>query len=347
MQRQLLVILSLVIMVPATQVNSCKKTNPGAAAGTPLAFTEPKGFPPIRYDFEGNPLTREKFELGRKLFYDGILSKDGNFPCASCHQQFAAFSTYDHDFSHGYNNQLSTRNAPGLFNLAWQNEFMWDGGVNNLEVQALAPLTAHNEMAEDIGHVIDKLKADRNYRALFKAAFGEDDINSQKLLKVLAQFTVMLVSADSKYDRVQQGKEHFTPAEESGYTLFKAKCAGCHAEPLFTDFSYRNNGLPIHPQLKDMGRMKITGKPEDSLKFKVPSLRNVALTFPYMHDARFYSMDQVLRHYATGIVNSPTLDPLLANKIPLTPAERTNIKVFLRTLTDSSFIRDKRFSQPL
>ncbi len=347
MRRQLLAILGFVVIVPATQVNSCKKTNPGAGAGTALAFETPKAFPPAQYNFAGNPLTREKFELGRKLFYDGILSKDGNFPCASCHQQFAAFSTYDHDFSHGYNNQFSTRNAPGLFNLAWQKEFMWDGGINNLEVQSLSPLTAHNEMAEDLGHIISKLKADNNYRALFKAAFGEDDINSQKLLKALTQFMVMLVSANSRYDRVQQGKAVFTPSERNGYALFKAKCAACHAEPFFTDFSYRNNGMPLHPQLKDMGRMRITGRSEDSLKFKVPSLRNVAVTFPYMHDARFYSMDQVLRHYATGIVNSPTLDPLLVNKIPLTPAERTDIKAFLKTLTDSSFLHDKRFAQPL
>ena len=346
MHRQLAVILSFVVIVPATQVDSCKKTNPGKGP-VPLVFETPKAFPPPQYNFAGNPLTRQGFELGRKLFYDGILSRDGNFPCASCHQQFAAFSTYDHDFSHGYKDQFSTRNAPGLFNLAWQKEFMWDGGINNLEVQALAPLTAHNEMAEDIGHVIEKLKADNTYRTLFKAAFGEDDINSQKMLKALAQYMVMLVSADSKYDKVKQGRAVFTPAEESGYTVFKAKCAACHAEPFFTDFSYRNTGMPLHPQLKDRGRMTISGNPADSLKFKVPSLRNVMLTFPYMHDARFYSLDQVLRHYTSEIVKSPTLDPLLENKITLSAADKINIKAFLKTLTDSSFVKDKRFAQPL
>jgi cytochrome c peroxidase len=340
-----MVILSFVVMVPATQVDSCKKTNPGKGP-TPLVFETPKGFPPPQYNFAGNPLTREGFELGRKLFYDGILSKDGNFPCASCHQQFAAFSTYDHDFSHGYKDQFSTRNAPGLFNLAWQKEFMWDGGINNLEVQALAPLTAHNEMAEDIGDVINKLKADNNYRALFKAAFGEDNINSQKMLKALAQFMVMLVSADSKYDRVKRGAAHFSADEENGYAVFRAKCAGCHTEPLFTDFSYRNTGLALHPTLKDAGRMKITNQAEDSMKFKVPSLRNVALSFPYMHDGRFYSFDQVLRHYSSGIVKNPGLDPLLTNMIALSPADKTNIKAFLKTLTDSAFVKDKRFAQP-
>ena len=346
MHKQLVVILGFVAMVPATQVNSCKKTNPGKGP-TPLSFVTPRGFPPPQYNFAGNPLTKEGFELGRKLFYDGILSRDGNFPCASCHQQFAAFSTYDHDFSHGYKDQFSTRNAPGLFNLAWQKEFMWDGGINNLEVQALAPLTAHNEMAEDIGHVIEKLKADTGYRRMFRAAFGEDDINSQKMLKALAQFMVMLVSADAKYDRVKQGRAVFSADEENGYTVFRAKCAGCHAEPLFTDFSYRNTGMALHPQLKDNGRMKITADPADSLKFKVPSLRNVALSFPYMHDGRFYTLDQVLRHYTSSMIKSPGLDPLLTNMITLSAADKVNIKAFLKTLTDSTFVKDKRFAQPL
>ncbi|MBS1565782.1 MAG: cytochrome-c peroxidase [Bacteroidetes bacterium] len=335
----------MVAIVPATQVNSCRKGS-AVKGPTPLSFVTPKGFPPPVYDFAGNPPTKEGFELGRKLFYDGILSRDGNFPCASCHQQFAAFCTYDHDFSHGFDNQFSTRNAPGLFNMAWQKEFMWDGGVNHLEVQALAPLTAHNEMAEDIGHVVEKLKADNTYRMMFKAAFGEDDINSQKMLKALAQFVVMLVSADSKYDRVKQGRAVFTAAEESGYAIFRTKCAHCHTEPLFTDFSYRNTGLPIHPTLKDMGRMRISGNPADSLRFKVPSLRNVMLTFPYMHDARFYSLDQVLRHYSSAIVKSPSLDTSLANGIALSQADKNNIKAFLRTLTDSAFISNKRFAQP-
>ena len=128
--------------------------------------------------------------------------------------------------------------------------------------------------------------------------------------------------------------------------MFRAKCAGCHAEPLFTDFSYRNTGLVLHPTLKDAGRMKITNNPEDSMKFKVPSLRNVALSFPYMHDGRFYSFDQVLRHYSSGIVKNPGLDPLLINMIALSPADKTNIKAFLKTLTDSAFVKDKRFAQP-
>jgi cytochrome c peroxidase len=346
MNRKQFTITSLVVLtVIAVEVNGGKKKD-SIPKTHPLAFVIPDGFPKPLYNFENNPLTKEGFELGRKLFYDGRLSKDGNFACASCHQQFAAFVTYDHDFSHGFNNQFSTRNAPGLFNLAWQKEFQWDGGVNNLEVQPLAPMTAPNEMGEDINTIITKLKADDTYRDMFKAAFGNPEINSQRMLKALAQFIVMLVSADSKYDKVKKGTATFTAAEQGGYTTFKAKCASCHAEPLFTDLSYRNNGLTLHPTLKDYGRMRISNKSEDSLKFRVPSLRNVELTFSYMHDGRFYTFDQVLNHYATGVVQSPTLDPLLKNGISLSSTERINIKAFLRTLTDSTFIKDKRFEQP-
>lgn len=346
MNRKYLTIASIIVFTAiAVQVISCKK-NDSTTVPEAITLAIPAGFPPPQYNFSNNPLTKQGFELGRKLFYDGRLSKDGNFPCASCHQQFSAFITYDHDFSHGFNNQFTTRNALPIFNLAWQTAFQWDGGVNNLELQPLAPLTAANEMAEDINTVINKLKADNLYPGMFKAAFGNSEINSQLMLKAMAQFMVMMVSADSKYDRVKKGTASFTAEETSGYNTFKAKCAACHTEPLFTDLSYRNNGLEANGFLNDYGRMRITGKNTDSLKFKVPSLRNTALTFPYMHDGRLYTFDQVLNHYTTGIVQSPTLDPLLKNGIALNSTERVNLKAFLRTLTDSTFIKDPRFAQP-
>jgi cytochrome c peroxidase len=335
----------LAATVLAVQVNSCKKSK-DKPASTPVAFTIPAGFPEAAFDFKANPLTKESVELGRKLFYDGRLSKDGNFPCASCHQQFAAFATFDHDLSHGFNNQFTTRNAPGLFNLAWHKELHWDGGINHIEVQPLAPITAPNEMAEDINSVIKKLQADAGYRNLFYAAYGSDEINSQKMLKALSQFMLLMVSADAKYDKVKKGQAVFTVQEQAGYSTFQAKCASCHREPLFTDLTYRNNGLALNAPLNDKGRMGITNKKEDSLKFKVPSLRNVDITFPYMHDGRFYTLDAVFFHYENGIENSTTLDPQLKNKIALTAAEKTNLKAFLRTLTDSAFIKDKRFEQP-
>ncbi|WP_240347868.1 cytochrome-c peroxidase [Longitalea arenae] len=327
-------------------VNACKKSGDGNSGPHPLDLEIPAGFPAPQYSFTGNPLTQEGFELGRKLFYDGRLSKDGNFPCASCHQQFAAFATFDHPLSHGFDNQFTLRNAPGLFNLAWLKEMHWDGGITNMEVQPLAPITAPNEMAEDVNNVIKKLEQDDHYPRLFAAAFGDATINSQRMLLALTQFVGSMVSANSKYDKVKQGAASFSLTEQNGYTLFQSKCASCHPEPLFTDNSFRNVGLPVDPFINDHGRMRITNKREDSLKFKVPSLRNVALTFPYEHDGRFSSITSVLDHYSSGIQPGPTLDPLLKNKIPLTNAEKFYLLEFLKTLTDSSFINDKRFAQP-
>ena len=189
----------------------------------PIEFIIPKGWPQPVYNFKQNPLTEEGFELGRKLFYDGRLSKDGNFSCASCHQQFAAFATYDHPLSHGFNNSFSFRNAPGLFNLAWQKEAMWDGGVHHLDLQPLAPLTDPHEMAENIDSVLLKLKSDTAYIRMFIAAFGKKEINTQLMSKALSQFLVMLVSADSKYDRVMQGKDSFNLPQKLGYEIFQKK----------------------------------------------------------------------------------------------------------------------------
>lgn len=325
-------------------VESCKKQDRGSNSPTPLTFMVPDGFSDPVYKFENNPLTEQGFQLGKKLFYDGRLSKDGNFPCASCHQQFAAFATLDHPLSHGFDNQFTTRNAPGLFNVAWMKTLHWDGGINHIEVQPLAPIEASNEMAETIDNIIVKLKDDAAYRQMFKAAFGDEEINSQRMLKALAQFVAMIVSADAKYDKVKKGQASFSIAEESGYKIFQAKCASCHAEPLFTDDSFRNTGIPIDNVLKDYGRMSITGDAADSLKFKVPSLRNVVATFPYGHDGRFFSIGAVIDHYRYSVVNSATTDPLVKNKIPLTDYEKIDLISFLGTLTDSTLINNTRFA---
>lgn len=327
-------------------INACKKKDTEKAHNpTPLPFTSPIGFPTPNYQFVNNPPTREGFELGRKLFYDGRLSKDGKVPCGSCHQQFAAFATFDHDFSHGFGDKHTFRNAPGLFNLVWHKEMHWDGAINHLEVQPLAQITSPHDMAEDIDNVLSKLRADIMYREMFRSAFGDETINSQRMLFALTQFLGFMISADSKYDKVKAGKATFNTIEENGYTLFRAKCASCHQEPLFTDLSYRNTGLKVNDALKDYGRMRITNNKDDSLKFKVPSLRNVFQTFPYGHDGRFTSINQMLDHYSAGVQNSATLDPLLKNKIPLTASEKFYITQFLATLTDSTFITDRRFAE--
>lgn len=311
-----------------------------------VSFIVPKGWPQPAYDFSKNPLTEEGIALGKKLFYDGRLSRDGNFSCGTCHQQFGAFNTYDHNLSHGYNNALTTRNAPGLFNLAWQKEFMWDGGINHLDLQPLAPITAENEMAETIENVINKLKADKVYRQMFKAAFGDETINTQRLGKAISQFELQLVSSNSKYDKVMRGEAAFILPEQLGYAIFKKKCISCHTEPMFTDYSYRNTGMPMDSYLKDLGRMKITGNANDSLKFKVPSLRNVAMTFPYGHDGRLFSLMSVFEHYRKNMVVDPATDALLRNKMALSNFEIGQLTAFLNTLTDSIFLKDPRFAAP-
>jgi len=312
------------------------------ARNTPQ-FQVPAGWPAPRYDFAGNPVTPAGFALGRRLFYDPILSRDGSVACGSCHQQFAAFAHLAHRVSHGIGGINGKRNTPGLFNLAWQPELMWDGSVHQLELQPVAPMSNPVEMGGSVALSVDKLRRDARYPKLFAQAFGSPGVDSQRLLRALAQFTGSLVSADSRYDRYVQGREAFTAQESSGLALFREHCAACHREPLFSDFSYRNNGLDAAP--RDAGRAVISGRAEDQGRFRVPSLRNIALTAPYMHDGRYDSLQQVLDHYAGGIQPSPTLDPLLANGVPLDAGQREALLAFLNTLTDDSFTHDRRFSE--
>ncbi|MFI5129562.1 MAG: cytochrome-c peroxidase [Chitinophagales bacterium] len=325
-------------------IGSCRKSNPNHLETLPQVF--PEGFPPPAYTFTDNPLTKEGFELGRKLFYDGALSLDGNFPCASCHQQVAAFGTYDHDRSHGYNGSHTLRNAPVLFNLAWQTKFHWDGQFNSLFDEAAQPINGHIEMAESFDGVINKLQKEAEYRETFRKVFQSNIIRPEFILKALSQFTGYMTSANSKYDRYKKGQASFTAQELSGYQIFQASCATCHPEPMFTDYSFRNIGLPVDNFLKDYGKMMVTKNPADSLKFKVPTLRNTNISANYLHDGRFNTLAQVINHYRTGVQQSPTLDPLLVNGINLTNGQANDLNLFLRTLTDSSFITDPRFRKP-
>ena len=315
-------------------------------APTPMTLPIPAGWPAPLYDLEKNPLTKEGFELGRKLFYDERLSRDSTISCASCHQQFGAFATYEHPLSHGIGNTLTTRNAPALQNLAWQKEYMWDGGITHLDLQPLAPLTATNEMGETIGHVLNKLRRDTAYPRLFLKAFGDTTINTQRMDRALSQYLVLLISADSKYDKVKAGRDSFSLPERLGYAIFQKKCSSCHREPLFTDNSYRNTGMTLDTTLGDLGRMRITGDPSDSLKFKVPSLRNVAITHPYGHDGRFFTLLNVFEHYRKNMIATPLTDSLLQRRLPLSNFEIGQLTAFLNTLTDTSFLRNPLFAPP-
>ncbi len=339
-----ILILSGLIISLSYLAGSCKKTNDNGS--NTLQQVIPSGFPQPAYTFTDNPLTTDGFELGRRLFYDGRLSIDGMHPCSSCHQQIAGFGTFEHDRSHGVFDSHTLRNAPVLFNLAWNSSFHWDGEFLSLKDEAAQPITGHTEMGETFYAVIRKLESDLTYKRMFKKVFYADVILPAHIQKALAQFTGYMTSANSRYDRYKKGEANFTAQEESGYQLYKANCATCHPEPLFTDYSIRNIGLPVDPNLNDYGRMRVTGRKEDSLKFKVPTLRNVYISSNYMHDGRFNTLAQCINHYRTGVQQSASLDPLLTNGIPLTNTEAAAIAAFLRTLTDSSFLSDTRFGPP-
>jgi cytochrome c peroxidase len=321
-------------------LDSCKKNK--EFSPTIVSITVPQGFPQPAYNFQSSPLTEEGILLGRKLFYDGKLSKDGLHGCASCHQPVAAFTTYEHDRSHGYNNSHTLRNAPGLFNLAWYPYYNQDGGEKDLATLFKKHIEHPNEMGETMEIVKRKIEADWTYRTFFKNTYGDDNVTPARIFDALSQFVISLVSVDSKYDKVSRGEASFTTIEQSGYVLFQQKCATCHKEPLFTDFSFRNVGLEVDPNLNDQGRKRITGKSEDSLKFRVPSLRNVAFTSYYTHDGRLSLPRHMLWHYATGIKQSPTLDPLLVNGIPLTVNEEDQLVAFMRTLSDTAFLNNPK-----
>ena len=313
---------------------------------TPQLAT-PAGWPAPVYDAQQNPVSRAGFALGRRLFYDPQLSKDGSIACASCHQQFAAFAHFDHRVSHGLGGANGTRNAPGLFNLAWQPDFMWDGAVPHLELQPLAPLTNPVEMGATLDEVLSKLRADAEYPALFERAFGAapaggETIDSQRFLRALSQFLATMISADSRYDRYLAGSESFTAAEQRGLVKFREHCAACHREPLFTDHAYRSDGIVS----ADIGRAGISGRPQDRGLFRVPSLRNVALTPPYMHDGRFDTLEQVLQHYRSGIApEALAVDADLKNAASLSEADAADVLAFLETLSDEGFIHDPRFAE--
>lgn len=291
-------------------------------------------------------MTEEGFELGRRLFYDGRLSADTQHPCSSCHQQVAAFGTFEHDRSHGVFDSHTLRNAPAMFNLAWSPYLHWDGEYKSLKDEAYQPITGHVEMGENFETIIGRLQADPDYRERFKKVFKYPFIRPEFIAKALAQFTGSFVSANSRFDKYKAGLISLNSQELNGYQLYKNKCASCHPEPLFTDFSLRNNGLSVDANLNDFGRMLVTGKKEDSLKFKVPSLRNLVFSSNYMHDGRFITLGQCTNHYRNNVQAGPTLDPLLNGGIPLTTAQNIELIEFLRTLSDSSFIRNPRFANP-
>ncbi len=350
MNRKAFYIIGMVCLVLLI-AHACKKGGSGGPDGSvspqPFTLQLPPGFPAPVYDFSQNPLTKEGIALGRFMFYDYRLSKDSTVSCGFCHQQFAAFGHFDHALSHGVGGRQGNRSVPVIFNMLFQKEFMWDGGVNNLEIQPLTPLTDPNEMGVDLKVLISKMQSDPQYRKMFRDAYGTEEITSQRMFRAITQFVATMVSGNSKYDSIinHVGGAAFNPEEQAGYKIYQQKCAACHKEPLFTDLSYRSNGLPYLKQLNDVGRMKITGNTADYLKFKVPTLRNIIKSSPYMHDGRFFDIYQVFDFYDHGVEVTASTDPLVKNGIPLTDAEKRQLYFFLNTLTDYTLIQSTALSE--
>uniref|UniRef100_UPI00404B727C cytochrome-c peroxidase n=1 Tax=Gelidibacter sp. TaxID=2018083 RepID=UPI00404B727C len=324
----------------------------GVYVPRPINFEVPSNFPELAYNLDNNPLTEEGFELGKRLFYDGRLSVNNSIPCAFCHEQAFAFTHHGHNLSHGVNGGIGFRNSQPIQNLAFQSEFMWDGAASHLDLQPIIPITSHLEMGETLSNVVQKLNNDESYRQQFGRAFDDGEVNTANMLKALSQFMVMMVSSNSKYDKYVRNEDNvtLTPIELDGLNTFQNKCASCHATDLFSDQSYRNNGLTINPVLNDKGRFLLFENPDDLYKFKVPSLRNVEVSYPYMHDGRFATLEAVLNFYDAGMFDNGNVDASLQREdgsfgITLNAYEKESIIAFLKTLTDNEFLTDERFSE--
>jgi cytochrome c peroxidase len=317
----------------------------------PIEYQVPSNFPPLAYNMADNPLTEKGFELGKKIFYDGRLASDGVVSCGFCHIQEDAFTHHGHTFSHGVGDGVGVRNAPPIQNMAYQTQFFWDGAADHIELLSMAPISNELEMNGNIIDIINMMKNDSAYKKLYKQAFPNGEINSENMLKALAQFMTVLTSSNSRFDKYRRNELGgvLTAQELAGYAVFNQKCASCHATDIFTDNSFRNNGLPINPSINDKGRYRVTGHDEDKYKFKVPSLRNIEKTAPYMHDGRFYTLEAVLDHYDSGVTQTQNLDPSLQHTgalgIPLSSSEKTQLVAFLKTLTDNEFLSNPKFAE--
>lgn len=326
---------------------------------TPYKFPTPVAFPTMPQSPD-NPVTIEGVALGRFLFYDPILSKDKSISCASCHKQEFAFSDAPIKFSKGINGQIQKRNTPPLFNLAWYQAYFWDGRAATLEDQIFFPVRDHREMDLDWTTVTKRIQKSKFYRDQFELVFGEVDIDSILISKAIAQFERTLISHNSKFDRVLRREDKLTTEEFRGFEIMNdqsmADCLHCHstdANALATSGKFSNNGIDdIEDPLlySDFGFGGHTGKLSDYGKFKIPSLRNIALTAPYMHDGRFKTLRDVIDFYSNGINRTANLDSKMTHMstrgVQLSEYDKKCLEAFLKTLTDSVFISNIEHSNP-
>lgn len=309
-------------------------------------FEQPSHFPSPFYDFKNNAPTVQRTTLGKLLFFDPILSRDSSISCESCHKQWAGFSDPGHALSHGIDNRFGFRNSPALSNLAWYPTFMHDGGIFHLENMPIAPITDTNEMDISLVDVLERLNKNSFYTSRFEGAYGSDSITTVLLMKALAQYMSAMISDNSKYDEFIKGKSNALDSSElAGLEIFRADCSSCHKEPLTTDFSFRNNGLTL--QYADEGRKRITLQAEDEALFKVPNLRNIEYSKPYMHDGSIGRLEEVVEHYSSGIQPHHNLDNQLpAGGFQYSEDEKEALVAFLKSLTDHEFLETQALSNP-
>lgn len=321
----------------------------------PIAFVTPPYFPAMPLPTSGT-VTQATVQLGRMLFHDPVLSGDSSFSCANCHRQQFAFGDAPLRTSTGHSGMPLRRNTPPLFNLAWYPAYGWDGRSASLEEQVLHPVRTATEMGGDWSLVVDRIRRSALYAPLFQDAFPGSAIDSNLVARAIDHFLRTLISADSKYDRVLRGEDRFTDDERAGFVIAneqdKGDCLQCHttdSDALGTTGRFSNNGLPDNG-LIDLGRAEVTGLQRDVGRFKIPSLRNVAVTAPYMHDGRFATLEEVLRFYNEGVLGGPHVDPVMGiahrGGAHLDSTEVRQLLAFLHTLTDHTFLQDPVHGDP-
>lgn len=360
-----------VLLLAGVVLGSCSKdkeeaVDPVVPAPTPYTLVVPAGFPTPVIPVD-NPLTNEGVALGRMLFYETKLSSNNTMSCGSCHQQNKAF-TDGLAKAVGVDGIANPRGTMSLANVMWSNTLTWDGAFPTLEAQAHKPIENPIEMHQLLNTGVTKLQNTTTYPPLFQAAFGTKTITGDLVLKALTQFERTLISGGSRYDKYTRTQQGLSADELAGLKLYSthispriirgAECFHCHTMPLASSnfaAQFFNNGLDL--TFADPGRGGVTGLPVDNGKFVAPTLRNITLTAPYMHDGRFTTLEQVLDHYSDHVqMASPGLDPNLIQgvndpifnpgRMGLTATEKRQVIAFLKTLTDSTFIADKRFSDP-
>ena len=306
-----------------------------------ISLNIPSGFPELNAFVSQNKPTKYGVELGEKLFSEKRFSADNTISCSTCHIQENAFT--DHNAQAiGIEGRVGLRNTPSIQNLAFMKFYNWDGSKLQLENQPLVPIITHEEMDSSILEVISKIKDDATYRDLFKKAFGDENITPDRIYKSIAQFEYTLISANSKYDKVKRNEDSFTVKELKGYQTFQQKCASCHAGELFTDQSFRNIGFPLNINTNEAGRGRVTGIAADFMSFRVPTLRNIEYTAPYGSFGQFSTLKSVLNYFDNGVLDVDNLDPIFKNndkRIPLTEEEKDNLLAFMKTLSDTEFVK--------